>query len=477
LSLGIESADTYRDYLVQERAKPRAQRRLSSPDENVSDSEYRTPYERDRDRLLYSSSFRRLAGITQITSVTERHLLHNRLTHSLKVGQLGRRMGERLCRQYPELDELADLMPDAVETAGLAHDLGHPPFGHTVEDVLHDLTKDRSGGFEGNAQTFRIVTKVATRALDSERSPVPGLDLTRVSLNAILKYPQFRRDGATKVDPWTDRSRGDKWGAYKSEQQDVLWADESRADGLKTGGLLVRSANAVLMDWADDISFATHDIEDYIRAGLIPLEKLLSAELTEFQDYAKGRLAKKPSYEDTKYVDAFDTVRGHLEEIGGFHGRRAERARLAEKTSDFIQLFVNAVMREPDPPYISVAPEVQYQVEILKALTWFYVIDTPSVATTRHGQAQLMRQLFEILENFLRKWVEKGSSGRDVPVTLRDLYTQCVADAEGSEVPSDSLLLRAVADYICTLTEEQTLDLFQRMTGTSRASIFGTWFQ
>lgn len=426
---GADPAAEFQAILDAERLKPWAARRHSAPDRATDD--YRTPYERDRDRLLYSSSFRRLAGITQITSVHERHLLHNRLTHSLKVGQLGRRMAERLCRQYSDLRDIAVLEPDAVEAAGLAHDLGHPPFGHTTEDVLHNLVADRCGGFEGNAQTFRIVTKLATRGLDRLDKPQPGLDLTRVSLNAILKYPQFRPIEARKLDPWTDRSRGDKWGAYRSEQEDVNWADESRREDLKRGsGLLLRSANALLMDWADDISFATHDIEDYIRAGLIPLDSLFTTRGTDdFRSYSLARLERKSDFDIASFDQAFsDVVDVQLKRrIGEFQGKRFDRAKLSERVSTFIQRFVQGVERTDEPPYLSVPVDLQYEVEILKALTWFYVIDTPSVATVRHGQANLIRELFEILEEFLTSWVAKPST-RKVPMALRELYEQCTQD-------------------------------------------------
>lgn len=188
--------------------------------------EYRFDYERDRDRLLYSSAFRRLAGVTQVTAVRERHLLHNRLTHSLKVAQLGRRMAQRLLRLeggfQGDLDDgCREYLPDIVETAGLAHDIGHPPFGHIAEEVLAEEMADL-GGFEGNAQSFRIVTKLAVR--DSSL----GLNLTRASLNSVLKYPKFRSQVASPGEatgvPWYDRSRGTKWGAYDRDQNEFFSA-------------------------------------------------------------------------------------------------------------------------------------------------------------------------------------------------------------------------------------------------------------
>ncbi|MGB9286651.1 MAG: dNTP triphosphohydrolase, partial [Candidatus Sulfotelmatobacter sp.] len=124
-----------------------------------TDGDDRTPAQRDRDRILYSSSFRRLAEVTQVVSASSGYVFHNRLTHSLQVAQVGRRLAEKLCKKYPALT--TDLIcPDVVEAACLAHDLGHPPFGHVAEHRLNELAK-AYGGFEGNAQSFRIVSSLA----------------------------------------------------------------------------------------------------------------------------------------------------------------------------------------------------------------------------------------------------------------------------------------------------------------------------
>ena len=150
----------------------------------------RSRSQRDRDRLLYSAAFRRLAGVTQVASPAEADIFHNRLTHTLKVAQVGRRLAEKLLKEQPdEADALGGIDPEVVEAAGLAHDLGHPPFGHIAEETLENCLQKRKvgGGYEGNAQSFRIVTKLAARFEEED-----GLDLTRATLSAILKYPWIR---------------------------------------------------------------------------------------------------------------------------------------------------------------------------------------------------------------------------------------------------------------------------------------------
>ncbi len=157
-------------------------------------NDYREPSQRDRDRVLYSSSFRRLAEVTQVVAANSGYVFHNRLTHSLQVAQVGRRLAEKLNKTQRESREFVD--PDVVEAACLAHDLGHPPFGHTAERTLNDLAEE-IGGFEGNAQSFRIVTKLASRSTN-----YPGLDLTAATLSAMLKYPWLRGGNSEKPKKW-----------------------------------------------------------------------------------------------------------------------------------------------------------------------------------------------------------------------------------------------------------------------------------
>ncbi|MHB8395192.1 MAG: dGTP triphosphohydrolase, partial [Candidatus Dormibacteria bacterium] len=210
----------------------------------------RTGAEHDRDRVLYCSGFRRLAEVTQVVGTGELVLFHNRLTHSIKVAQIGRRLAERLARTAPghALYLSGGISPDVVETACLAHDLGHPPFGHVGEAelqnqlTLYDSYHSPSNGldsFEGNAQSFRIVNKLATRGGEDDL----GLDLTRATLRAILKYPWYYDDLQHRPKSQT------KWGAYRSEQMAFDHALTGHTPG-------TRGVEATLMDWADDVAYA-----------------------------------------------------------------------------------------------------------------------------------------------------------------------------------------------------------------------------
>jgi dGTPase len=225
--------------------------------QKVDAADQRRSFEIDRDRILYCSAFRRLAGVTQVVTSTEGHVFHNRLTHSMKAAQVGRRLAQRLLRESTQLQ----VDPEVVEAAALAHDLGHPPFGHigeTTLDALVSLAKHgATDGYEGNAQTFRILTKLASR-----RPAYSGLNLARATLRAVIKYPWYKG----KAPP----GKEDKWNAYGSEKEDFEFA----LGGPPVDGL-AKCPEAQLMEWADDIAYSVHDLEDFYRAGLIPLDLLV----------------------------------------------------------------------------------------------------------------------------------------------------------------------------------------------------------
>lgn len=170
---------------------------------------YRSSAQVDRDRVHYSTAFARLAEVTQVVSADQGYVFHNRLTHSLKVAQIARRLAEKLLHEQSTLAErLGGLCPDAAEAAALAHDLGHPPFGHLAEEALNDLCKEYNlaDGYEGNAQSFRIVTTLAVGdGIDKNAAFIPGLNLTRATLNGLLKYPWMHGNNSKKLK---------KWGAY-----------------------------------------------------------------------------------------------------------------------------------------------------------------------------------------------------------------------------------------------------------------------
>ncbi len=371
----------------------------------------RTAFQIDRDRLLYSTEFRRLAGVTQVVSPGEGEIFHSRLTHTLKVAQVGRRLAEKFLGD-PDQKKLAHLWggidPDVVEAAALAHDLGHPPFGHLAEyelsqQVAETIFRDkydcprptllppeaadelkRIEGYEGNAQSFHIISALAVRRTDSP----PGLDLTRATLNATLKYP-YVFDG-TKT----------KYGAYASDGETYLFARE-----IQTPTDDAPSVEAQIMDWADDITYSVHDVEDFYRAGRIPLDRLRSnpREIGYFREkaIARRKAIHKPfpiSYEEI--VGAIENFFHFLVPIEGpFDGSRSRKQHLYDFTSGLIHRFVSGTRLRHPPGDRGLALEregtILTQVEILKELIWCYVINNPALAGHQHGRWSAPRKLVQ----------------------------------------------------------------------------------
>lgn len=430
----------------------------------MTTSDRRTDSEHDTDRILYSDSLRRLGGVTQVVAVGEMPLFHTRLTHTLKVQQLARRMAEHLRRDPANagiIKKIGGLDVGAAEAAGLAHDLGHPPFGHVGEMALDKRCRAAGlDGYEGNAQSLRIVTKLARRGETTEF----GLGLSDTTLRAIIKYP-WLRCGAHSEDS--------KWNAYPTERA----AFEQARAGFPTEE---QSIEAAIMDWADDITYAIHDLEDFVRAARVPMARLAArdgVEMATFTSRAVPRLAKKHKDADwDAVVSKFEALVQSL--FGQFRmdgGTASDLATLRSVSSLLIGQYVEAIELRAEGKPLYVDPQIRGQVELFKQLTWHYIIHDPALATLQQGQVLLVEALFDKLVHWLAQADDEGERFR-LPTRLVDLY-----DVTGREPGAETYAninarrARAVADYIASLTEEQAQDLFERLTGVGSHSVLDPW--
>ncbi len=384
-----------------------------------------------------------------MASASEGDVFHNRLTHSLKVAQVGRRLAERLSRDHRDkVEVLGGLSPDVVEAAGLAHDLGHPPFGHDGEEVIRQRVEAKDpDGFEGNAQSFRIVTRLASHADNSdglEASVVggnAGLNLTRATLNAILKYPWFRRDSETIPK---------KWGAYRADGDRFGWVRAGQTGRHRT-------LEAELMDWADDVTYAVHDLEDFYRAGLIPLHRLSQrAELGRCIEAFRGRDKPTSGSADQDLEKVLRTTLGCMRLLDRpYDGGQRQRTIINEASSFLITQFITGdAIQVCDPSdsrgrTVKINPDIRLRVDLLKAITDYYVISHPRVVSVREGQRVMLGKLFDVYLDVL----DKNRNRALLPQATRD------------RLESDDGPHRLVADLLAAMTERQVIQSYQRFTG------------
>lgn len=437
---------------------------LRGEDDASGKQSYRSRPQRDRDRILYSSALARLAYVTQVTAPESGHAFHNRLSHTLKVAQVARRNAERLqglASSGGIVGAAATLVKaldaDSVEASALAHDLGHPPFGHIAENELQARAKEyMPDGFEGNAQSFRLVTRL------SVRSSTPGLDLTRRTLDGLLKYPWKQ----VPHDPKFPK-REHKWGYYTDDTHAfefarAAWPPEP------TDALPERSFEAELMDWADDLTYAVHDVDDFFRAGLVPLDRLGVSDgsnspeakrlATLLADAKHARPTAFPAgHSIEQLVDAATRVVGRYGPTTPYEHTTGARAEMRTFGSKLITKYLEAFSLADDPATgrvkLSVDEEARLEVEALKMLVVVYVVRRPGLAVIQHGQTRVIGDLF--------KWYFKASEPkgdrRVFPPSARERL-----EATNDTAPERA---RVVVDLVSGLTETAAIQLHHRLSG------------
>ncbi|MEU4887313.1 MULTISPECIES: deoxyguanosinetriphosphate triphosphohydrolase [Streptomyces] len=416
----------------------------------------RTDFQRDRARVLHSAALRRLAGKTQVVTpgIAQESATaaaggagagpvrtsawdaspRTRLTHSLECAQVGRELGAAL-----------GCDPDLVEVACLAHDLGHPPFGHNGEQVLDDFAKD-CGGFEGNAQSLRLLTRIEpkrfVRTDDGDLVSV-GLNLTRAALDAATKYPWPR--GAHPAGPASP-----KFGVYEDDRPVFDW--------LRQGAPPRRQCfEAQVMDWSDDVAYSVHDVEDGLHAGHIDPNLLLAE--PERQDIFRVALARyaPPGAEPDELAEALDRLTDQEWWPHGYDGSAVAQARLKDATSQLIGRFCLAAEGATRAAYGSgrltrytaelVVPRAtRLECAVLKAVADRYVMQHPEQERLRADQRVVLAELAEALS-------ARAPDGMDPQFR-----------AEYAAAGDDRARQRVVVDQIASLTDSSARGLHARLT-------------
>jgi len=381
----------------------------------------RSAFARDRARVLHCAAWRRLAAKTQVMIAGEGDFPRTRMTHSLEVAQVGRELGAALgCHA------------DLVEAACLAHDLGHPPFGHNGEDALDTICAD-IGGFEGNAQTLRILTRLEAKAfgdperLGHERSV--GLNLTRAARDAATKYPW----------PRTPDTR--KFGVYDDDLPVFDWMREG-APAQR------RSFEAQVMDWADDVAYSVHDVEDGIHAGLVDLTALQDPD-TSTAICELVAQAYLPGTDPADLAAALDRLVGSPAWPAGYShytGSLRDLAALKDLTSQLIGRFTAAAesaTRAAHPQAqltryagsLEVPADVRHEVGVLKGIANLFVMQRSGSKRSYERQRSMIAELVGVLS-------------ASAPQTLEPHFRPTWENAS-----DDAARLRVVVDQVASLTD------------------------
>ncbi len=383
----------------------------------------RGPFERDRARVLHSAALRRLAAKTQVVEVGSGDFPRTRLTHSLECAQIGREFGAVL-----------GCDPDLVDAACLAHDLGHPPFGHNGESALADFAAG-CGGFEGNAQSLRLLTRLEAKV------PGAGLNLTRATLDATLKYP------------WPARGGEAKFGVYADDAEVFGWIRDGVAPAQPC-------LEAQVMDWADDVAYSVHDLEDGLQAGLITLGALRDA--TE-QKAVAALTAAEYCAPGSVTVDELCDVFADLLALScwpsAYDGGLESLAALKNLTSELIGRFCRSAQQATleSGPAAGQARLTRYAADLvvprrqrlecalLKGVTAQYVMSRAGAAENQARERQLIAEIAAA--------VRSGA-----PATLDPVFRPAYAAAG-----SDQERLRVVVDQIASLTDTSAIAWHRRL--------------
>jgi len=393
-------------------------------------SSRRSDFARDRARLLHSSALRRLAAKTQVLSPTQGlDFARNRLTHSLEVAQVGRELAESL-----------GLDPDVVDTACLAHDIGHPPFGHNGEKALNDWAID-FGGFEGNAQTLRLLTRLEPKVFGRDGQTY-GLNLTRASLDASTKYPWPASQGIP------DPSGRSKFGFYDDDTAVFEWLREGAPDRQ-------RCIEAQVMDLSDDIAYSVHDFEDAVVGGYLDVPALgARANHDELVDSMFAWIGGE--FDHDTLIAAFDRLDSLDYWLQSWTGSRVDLARLKNLTSQLIGRFAHEAVHATRAAHASgalirfgadvvIPKDTQAEIAVLKGIVAANVMSTNARQPVYAQQRDILTDLADALLATEHRALDAGFA------------------ADWHAAADDAARKRVIVDQVASLTDQSALAWHARL--------------
>lgn len=429
------------------------ERRLKKVSKRQQD--HRDPFQRDRARILHSAAFRRLQSKTQVMGSGQSDFYRTRLTHSLEAAQIGSGITAQLRCKYPE--RCQTLFPNTdslIEAICLAHDIGHPPFGHGGEVALHYMMRDH-GGFEGNGQTFRIVARL------EPFSEHHGMNLSRRTLLGLLKYPQVLEQlnqplSNTKVDNFR-QLKANEWyppkGLYSDDSEIINWllAPLSANDRklfqqvkCKENGhhkTKFKSLDCSIMELADDIAYGIHDLEDAIVTGIVNqhdfnlhvIEPLKLLDDPWLEQYSQTLTSKLFSEQHHLQKDA----------IGGL----VNYLITAIELTDLNKLNTDINFEEDLLRYNATLPKNTLQaLQIFKNFVYNFVIKQTSIQRLEYRGQQIVMELFEALSSDPLRLLPNNSAKR---------WQYAVDNNENAH--------RVIADYVAGMTDEYASRLHQTL--------------
>ena len=425
---------------------------------------YRTEYERDYARVLHSPSFRRLGNKTQLFPGNESDFFRNRLTHSLEVSQIAKAIAKKILVEQPT----ADVQPEVCAVAGIIHDLGHPPFGHNGERALDDCMK-KYGGFEGNAQTIRIITRLEKKDKNEQLQPYlgedyrVGLNLTARVIAAVVKYDE--------TIPETRRKDVDiAKGYYESEKPIIMKVKEALGIGeIKSK---IKTTDCAVMELGDDIAYSTYDVEDAFKAGFLSPVGMMTID-----DYTLNQIVERMEEKDRIKItkgEAKDTIFDLFSDVTGEIASKSdavsfyERSRVSASSgynrvaisSGLVNEFIDGVELERNEKHpilseVRFKPETHIKVSLLKHFSFISIINSSRLKVAENRGYDIVKGIFDKLSS--------KNGFKLLPEDFQEEY----------RINSDKVRrMRVICDFVSGMTDRYAIEFYGRLYSATPQTIF-----